>query len=65
MTAGPGERGFPGPDRAAVPPYSPGGGYTWEWVHKSPDRQAEMPSIRAIASSAPYGCKYGSQRGSL
>lgn len=34
-------------------------------VHKSPDRQAEMPSIRAIASSAPYGCRYGSQRGSL
>ena len=40
---------------------------TWAYVgvHKSPDRQAEMPSIRAIASSAPYGCKYGSQRGSL
>jgi hypothetical protein len=27
--------------------------------------QADMPSIRAIASSAPYGCRYGSQRGSL
>jgi hypothetical protein len=26
---------------------------------------AEMPSIRARASSAPYGCRYGSQRGSL
>ncbi len=24
---------------------------------KNPDRQAEMPSIRAIASSAPNGCR--------
>lgn len=33
-------------------------------AHERPDGQAEMPSIRARASSAPYGCRYGSQRGS-
>lgn len=27
--------------------------------------QADLPSIRAMASSAPYACRYGSQRGSL
>lgn len=31
---------------------------------RRPGRQAEMPSIRAMASAAPYGCKYGNQRGS-
>lgn len=57
MTVRPGSTGGAAGADDSVPPYV--------GVHKSPDRQAEMPSIRAIASSAPYGCKYGSQRGSL
>lgn len=56
MTVRPGSTGAAGADDSVPPNMG---------VHKSPDRQAEMPSIRAIASSAPYGCKYGSQRGSL
>ncbi len=46
----PGHRGLPGPDRKACGPKA-GGQY------EGPGRQAEMPSIRAIASSAPYGCR--------
>jgi len=63
---GPGPRGLPGPRPRKKPRRRTTCTHHHRGrVHKSPDPQAEMPSIRANASSAPYGCKYGSQRGSL
>lgn len=42
---------------ASAPRVPARGGRHAGQTREGPDRQAEMPSIRAMASSAPYGCR--------